>query len=74
MRLRYDRAAQKLTKVCQTCGKVVEIPCTLEQYQKYRRGFANKDIVLTPSDGEIFISNMCGECFYKLLDKMYKEE
>lgn len=62
-----------ITKVCITCGQVVDILVNKEDYDLYKQGIVKVQDAfpyLKPAEREMLISGICGDCF----DAMFTNE
>lgn len=62
-----------VTRVCKTCGQVIEMEVNEKDLVMYRAGVKKAQDAfpyLTPAEREMLISGICGDCF----DAMFTDE
>lgn len=62
-----------VTKICKTCGQVIEMEVNEKDLVMYRAGVVKVQDAfpyLTPAEREILVSDICGDCF----DAMFAKE
>jgi Fe2+ or Zn2+ uptake regulation protein len=63
----------RLSKICASCGRVVDIDVPINEYQAHLTGKLHiQDAMpsLKPEEREMFLSGICGKCW----DEIFKEE
>lgn len=65
-----------VTKICKTCGQVIEMEVNEKDLVMYHAGVKKVQDAfpyLTPAEREMFVSGICGDCFDAMFAD-YKED
>lgn len=65
MPIYYDSERHVIFTKCIDCGKIVEMPCSEEQWVRFELGGLIQNVFpdATPGQREAFVSGICDDCF-----------
>lgn len=72
MSLQPNPSTTTVIFTCRMCGKKIKVTVNIDDLDKFQRGEGHiQDIFpyLTSDEREMFLSQICGDCFRKIFDE-----